>query len=128
VTPTIADVLKMLDPLYLALDSSRDAVLSPIGIIHIFREYYFEFDSFLGAPVEHVWLGPGAVTEMIEISTRRVLQEYTLEQFVQQIQKSSSATTTADDLSQAVSDERSNDTKLGSSLSGGASILVANVQ
>lgn len=126
-TPTIADVLKMLDPLYLAL-ANRDAVLSPIGVIHIFRQYYFEFDTFLGTPVEHVWLSPGSVTEMIEISTRRVLQEYTLEQFVEQIQKSSISTTTADELSQAVSDERSNDTKLGSSLTGGVNILVANIQ
>jgi hypothetical protein len=126
--PSIAEVLKMLDPLYLALEQNRDAVLSPIGVIHVFREYYFEFETFLGPSVEHVWLSPGAVTEMIEVSTRRTLQEYTLEQFVEQIQKSDHTTTTADDLSQAMSDERSNDTKLGSSLSGGVNILIANIQ
>jgi hypothetical protein len=130
VVPTldVKAALDLLDPLYLSAGIGREAVLSPIGIIHIFRQYYFEFDTFLGPPVEHVWLSPGSTTEMIEVSTRRVLQEYTLEQLTEQIQTSETSTTTADELSTAVQDENQKNTKLGATLSGGVNILVANVQ
>ncbi len=120
--------LEKLDPLYLTAGMVREAVLSPIGIVHIFRQYFFEFETFLGQPVEHVWLSPGSTTEMIEISTRRVLQERTLEQFIETIQQSEQSTTTLDELSDAIKDENQKNTKLGSSLSGGVNILIANIQ
>ena len=34
--------LELLDPLYLSKGATREAVLSPIGIIHLFRQYFFE--------------------------------------------------------------------------------------
>jgi hypothetical protein len=130
VAPTldVKAALELLDPLHLAVGIGREAVLSPIGLIHLFRQYYFELDTFLGAPVEHVWLSPGSTTEMIEISTRRVLQEYTLEQLTEIVQTAEASTTTSDELSNAVQDENQKNTKLGASLSGGVNILVANVQ
>ena len=36
------------------------AVISPIGVAHIFRQFFFEFDTFLGPSVEHLWLSPAA--------------------------------------------------------------------
>jgi hypothetical protein len=130
VAPTldVKAALELLDPLHLATGAAREAVLSPIGIIHIFRQFFFELEAFLGPPVEHVWLSPGSTTEMIEISTRRVLQEYTLEQLTEIVQSTEASTTTADELSTAVQDENQKNTKLGASLSGGVNILVANIQ
>jgi hypothetical protein len=121
-------VLEMLDPLNLAKGAGRDAVLSPIGIVHLFRQFFFEFENFLGPPVEHIWLSPGSTTELIEVSTRRVLQEYTLEKLAETLERSEISTTTQDELSEAIKEENTRNTKLGSSLSGGATILIAHVE
>ena len=71
------------DPLLSFGQNSYDAVLSPVGMIHLFRQYFFEFDSFLGPPVGHVWLSPGGTVELIEVSTRRTLTERAYEQAVE---------------------------------------------
>jgi hypothetical protein len=77
----ITALLAYQDPLDV-LDPHKDierAGLSPIGIVHLFRQYFFEFDTFLGPPVSHVWLSPGATVELVEISTRKTLVERTFE-------------------------------------------------
>lgn len=33
---------------------ARSHFLSPIGILHMFRQYFFDLDSFLGPPMGHV--------------------------------------------------------------------------
>lgn len=126
--PDLRKVLEMLDPLHLSKGKGREAALSPIGIVHLFRQYYFEFENFLGPPVEHIWLSPGSTTELIEVSTRRVLQERVFEQFMETIDRSESAVTTQDELSQAVKDENRKNSKLGSTISGGATILIAHIE
>ena len=52
------------DPLLNFGANNYRAILSPIGIIHLYREYFFEFNSFLGPPVGHVWLSPGGTVEL----------------------------------------------------------------
>ena len=37
----------------------KSVALSPISVVHLFRQYFFELDTFLGTPVSHVWLSPG---------------------------------------------------------------------
>ena len=39
--------------------------------INLFRQYFFEFDNFLGNPSGHIWISPGGTVEVIETSTRR---------------------------------------------------------
>src|SRR5664279_3786283 len=41
-----------------AADGAK-GVLSPVGLVNLFREYFFEFDTFLGTPVGHLWISPG---------------------------------------------------------------------
>src|SRR5262245_30775526 len=53
--------------------------LSPIGIVHLFRQYFFEFDTFLGPPVSHVWMSPGSTVELLEINTRKTIVERSIE-------------------------------------------------
>jgi hypothetical protein len=89
------------------------AVISPIGMVHLFREYFFEFDTFLGPSVQHLWLSPGGMVELIEVSTRKTLVEQTTEQVLETTQKSETSTTNEDELSDAVRAENSSDTKLG---------------
>lgn len=106
----VQQILQQLDP---AQSDLARAAISPIGVVHLFREYFFEFATFLGPPVQHVWLSPGGTVELVEISTRKVTVERTMEQSFESIQKSEKDTTTQDELSDAVKQENSTDTKLG---------------
>ena len=92
---------------------AKMAYLSPIGILHLFREYFFELGTFLGPPVGHVWLSPGGTVELIEVNTRRTLVEQTVSQETETTQKTELDQTTQDELSDAVKVENANDTKLG---------------
>jgi len=92
---------------------AKAAFLSPIGILHSFREYFFELGTFLGPPVGHVWLSPGGTVELVEVNTRRTLVEQTIEQSTQTVQKSELDQTDQDELSDAVKLENANDTKFG---------------
>ncbi len=105
-----------------ALDGPAvQGVLSPVGLVNLFRQYFFEFDTFLGTPAGHIWISPGGVVEVIEISTRRTTIEKTTEQSETTSRKTEEDLTTQDDIADAVKEDNANDTKLGISASGGAS-------
>ena len=93
------------DPLLSFGDNNYRAILSPIGIIHLYREYFFEFDSFLGPPVGHVWLSPGGTVELVEVNTRKVLTERTLETSSRRRSEPETQITTQDDIADAVKEE-----------------------
>ena len=103
------------DP-YLSFDPKKDikeVSLSPVGIVHLFRQFFFEFDTFLGTPTGHVWLSPGSTVELIEVSTRKTITEKSYEQFMETITKSEKSGTDKEEISKAVKDENRNDLKLG---------------
>jgi hypothetical protein len=102
--------------------STRSAFLSPIGILHLFREYFFELGTFLGPPVGHVWISPGGTVELVEVNTRRTLVQRTVEQSTETIQRTELSTTDQDELSDAVKVENANDTKLGVTASGSGGV------
>jgi hypothetical protein len=109
-TVDIDALLGWLDP---AESDMAAAALSPIGAVHLFRQYFFEFATFLGPPVQHVWLSPGGTVELIEVSTRRQIVDRTIAQETETTQKTETDTTTSDEISDAVKQENSSDTKLG---------------
>src|SRR5262249_12600143 len=82
-------------------DSSL-AVLSPLGVLHLFREYFYEFKTFLGSPVGHAWVSPGASVELYEISTRKVLTDREIQTALQTMTRSETATLEQDEISDAV--------------------------
>jgi len=94
---------------------AQSVFLSPIGILHLFREYFFEMGSFLGPPVGHVWISPGGTLELVESNTRRTVRDLTVEDSIQTTSKTEFNTTDKDELSDAVKSENANDTKLGAS-------------
>ncbi|MEU0795834.1 hypothetical protein ABZ342_37715 [Amycolatopsis sp. NPDC005961] len=96
-----------------------DAVLSPVGLVNLFREYFFEFDTFLGTPAGHLWLSPGGTVELIETSTRRTLTEQTAEQSETTDRKVEESLTDQSDVADAVKESNANDTTLGAGASGG---------
>ncbi len=122
----IAGVLAALDVFsgYLGLDNLdpqdqedlKCVALSPISVVHLFRQYFFELDTFLGTPVSHVWLSPGSMVELIEIQTRRVLVEKTMEESLETITKTETETTEEDEISDAVKEDNKQDVKFGASV------------
>ncbi|HKX33666.1 MAG TPA: peptidoglycan-binding protein [Blastocatellia bacterium] len=94
----------------------KSVVLSPISVVHLFRQYFFELDTFLGTPVSHVWLSPGSSVELVEIHTRRTMVERTLETNLDVLTKSEITTTQQDEISEAVKEDRQQDIKLGASV------------
>lgn len=103
------------DP-YLTFDPKKDikdVSLSPIGIVHLYRQYFFELDTFLGSPVSHVWLSPGSSVELIETSSRKSLTEKTFDTTLEITSKTEKSSTDKEELSEAVKDDNKKDTKLG---------------
>jgi hypothetical protein len=116
-----ADILRILgeDDPFATFDPKRDITsvsLSPLGIVHLFRQFFFELDSFLGTPTGHVWLSPGSTVELVEISTRRAYTEKLIEQSLETTQKTEDSSTDKDELSEAVKSDNKTDLKLGASI------------
>jgi hypothetical protein len=107
---------------------AQDTVLSPIGIVQLFRQYFYEFRTFLGTPVGHVWVSPGGTVEVFEIQTRKQLEERYFEVAGESTSKSETASQLDDELSTKVAVENSRDTKLGVSASGGANVGVYHAE
>lgn len=106
-----------IDPLADFDSESVDAMLSPVGLVNVYRQYFFEFDSFLGAPVGHVWVSPGGSVELVEISMRRITSERTTDILSETTTRSERETIQQDELSNAVKEDNQRDVKLGVSSS-----------
>ena len=98
----LADILRPVDPLSMIDPNDKNGTLSPVGFVHLFRQYFFNLGTFLGEPVEHIWLALGTTIELVEVSTRRVLVERTLEEMAQTTSTSEKAATLKDEISDAV--------------------------
>ena len=103
------DPLEIFDP----YNDIERAGLSPIGIVHLFRQYFYEFDTFLGTPVSHVWVSPGASVELVEINTRKTTVEKTIETSLETTIKTEESLTEQDEISDAVKQDNKSDTKFG---------------
>ncbi|WP_314251672.1 hypothetical protein [Streptomyces sp. DSM 40907] len=100
-----------------------EGILSPVGLVNLFRQYFFEFDTFLGAPVGHLWLSPGGTVEVVETSTRRSLVERTAEQSEDSTRKTEESLTEQTDVADAVKEDNANETSLGVTASAGANYV-----
>lgn len=94
----------------------NNVALSPISVVHLFRQYFFELDTFLGTPVNHVWLSPGSSVELFEIHTRKVTVEKSIETSLDLFTKSEKTTTSQEEISEAVKENNDRDIKLGASV------------
>lgn len=120
--PTLAELFKHLsednfqDP-FKSFDPKgnikENVCVSPIGIVHLYRQYFFELDTFLGTPVSHVWLSPGSSVELIETSSRKYIEEKSVETFSEITIKEELSSTEKDELADAIKTEDRKDMKLG---------------
>jgi hypothetical protein len=105
-------------------DAAASGGLSPVGLVNLFREYFFEFDNFLGPPAGHIWVSPGGTVEVVETSSRRTLIEKVAEQSEEISRKTEESLTEQDDVADAVKEDNSSDTKLGVSATGGVNAKI----
>lgn len=91
----------------------RNVSVSPIGVTHLYRQFFFELDTFLGSPVAHLYVPPGSTSEITEVSTRRTQVEKTVEQSTETVRKEEKSATDEDEISEAVKQENKQDMKLG---------------
>lgn len=126
----IALTLAVLNPF--ALLDSQDllsrAVISPIGIIHLFRQYFFELDSFLGPPVGHVWVAPATTVELVEINSRRTVTEMTIDKSAFSRIEHFADSFTLESLHDSVQRNNQQDLSFGASVSGSHSWIVGSAQ
>lgn len=113
VEPPLGDILRPTDPLANIDPSDKSGVLSPVGFVHLFRQYFFDLGTFLGEPVEHIWLAPGTTIELIEVSTRKTIIERSQESTQETTTRSEESTAVKDEISDAVKSENGSSTKLG---------------
>jgi hypothetical protein len=114
VTDPLADIeAYTFDPLATFGSNDLEAVLSPIGLVHLFRQYFFEFDTFLGPPVGHIWMSPGATLELVEETVRRTLVERVIETSTERLDRSEKTDSVEDELSTATREENRTNTKFG---------------
>jgi hypothetical protein len=111
----LSDILRSTDDPLANIDpNDKDSgALTPVGYVHLFRQYFFDLGTFLGEPVEHIWLAPGTTIELIEVSTRKTIIERTEESSQEIATRSEQSSAVKDELSDAVKSENSNSTKLG---------------
>jgi hypothetical protein len=101
----------------------NSAVLSPVGIVDLFREYFFQFDTFLGPPVGHIWLSPEGTVELMEVSTHKTTLEQTTEVSTETSRMTEEGLTKQEDLADAVKEDNLNNTKTGVSASAGGGVV-----
>jgi hypothetical protein len=124
IAPPLSEILRSTDPLANIDPNDKSGALSPVGFVHLFRQYFFDLGTFLGEPVEHIWLSPGTTIELIEVSTRKILTERTFEEMTESIRRSERNETLKDEISDAVKEENENSTKFGVSQSNTVNLYV----
>jgi hypothetical protein len=112
------NLMEQFDPL------TQLVYLSPVGMIHLYREYFFELDTFLGPPVGHVWVSPGGSMEVYEVHTTRVAEERSMESTTETISKSEQEASTQDEISTAISHDNSSNMSVGVTASASVSYPV----
>jgi hypothetical protein len=113
VAPSLGEIFRRPDPLSNIDPNDTSGALSPVGLVHMFRQYFFDLGTFLGEPVEHIWLSPGTTIELVEVSTRKIITERSLETFVEATNRSEKDQTLKDEISDAIKDENQKSVKLG---------------
>src|SRR4029077_3505086 len=109
----LSDILISTDPLSLINPKENGGALSPVGFVHLFRQYFFDLGTFLGEPVEHVWLAPGTTIELIEVSTSKTIIERAEESAQETTTRSEQSSSVKDEISDAIKSENDSSTKLG---------------
>ncbi|MFN8395578.1 MAG: peptidoglycan-binding protein [Bacteroidia bacterium] len=117
------------DP-YLTFDPKQEIAnvsVSPIGIVHLYRQFFFELDSFLGTPVGHVWLSPGSSAELYEVTQTRSLTEKTFESSFESTHRAEELNAREAEISDATKEDNRSNSKAGFSTNVNASYATVSI-
>ncbi len=117
-------LLNWLDPLAQFDPETQDAVLSPIGMVHVYRQYFFELDSFLGPAVGHVWVAPGTTLELFETHSRKRIEQRSFESRTQSMTRSEKEIGLEDEVANRFARDTSSDVSVGVTASAGVNFGV----
>jgi len=120
--------LDFVDPLAKFDLSTQQSILSPIGLVNLFSQYFYELNTFLGSPVGHVWISPGGSVELFEITSKRTITERQVERLQEAITKTELSTMQQDEISDAIKDENNQNINLGITASGGTDLGVYHAE
>lgn len=112
------------------LDVSRPGgqlVLSPVGLLDLYREYYFDLGTRLGPPIEHIWIAPGSDLELIENYSRTDYTFVESEFGVTQTETIEETVTESETFSEEVEKVQQRDLSAGVAAEGGVSFEVWRV-
>ena len=101
------------DPLLSFGANNYDAILSPIGVIHLYRNTSSSSIPSWGPRSSMSGSRPGGTVELIEISTRHTLTERAFEQSVETITQLGERDHHADDIADAVKEDNRSNVKFG---------------
>jgi hypothetical protein len=102
-------------------------LLSPIGLLHLYREYYYDFGTFLGPSMEHIWIAPRSEVEMREVYSRTDYRFREVEATIEERRATEETTSEADEFSEQILREKQTDLSAGVTSQGGANFEVWNI-
>jgi len=87
--------------------------LSPIGLLNLYRHYFYDFGTFLGPPIEHIWVAPRSETELIEMWSQTSYRFRESETSAQYMEATEEAVAEANELSEEMQRRNEQDFKTG---------------
>ena len=108
-------------------DPDIKLLLSPIGILDIYLHYFFDFGSFLGPSIEHLWVAPGATTELIETYSQTDYRFQESETSFETIEEQESTLTDTNEFTEEMTNEKARDISAATSVQGGFNVKVWQV-
>lgn len=114
---SVADAYLNVDKLPPSIgEKLKNTLISPISVVHLFRQYFFELDTFLGPSQDHVWLSPGSSVELVEEHSVRDFNEQYFETSLDITQASESSQSLQQDISNRISEDNSKNVQFGASV------------
>lgn len=102
----------------------RERFVSPLGLLNLYRHYFYDFGTLLGPPIEHIWLPPRAKTELIEVNSRTEYHFRETEVLQEILQREEEAATERSELSEQMEQESERDFRAGTTSEGGVNFAV----
>lgn len=111
----------------LTLKREENFILSPVGLLDLYRHYFYDFGTFLGPPEAHIWIAPYSTTEFFELTSQTDYRFRESETSTEILEAEEETLTEKTDLATEMARESSQDIKVGVSAKGGIKTEVYQV-
>jgi hypothetical protein len=99
-------------------------IVSPVGLIDIYRHYFYDLGTFLGPPIEHLWIAPKSKVELYEFSSKTDYRFIESETSIQIVESKEETMSEKSELSEEMQKDSEQDIKVGMSAEGGVNFAV----